>query len=152
MAEKYGVQLTTEERQTLHQLIAKGKTAAYKLTHARILLKADSSDGGQSWTDTQIVQALDVSERTIARVRRRFVEGGLGSALNRKTQKNYRPRRLDGEAEARLIALACSDPPMGYAQWTLRLLADQMVELNYVERVSYQTVRRTLKKTNLSPT
>jgi hypothetical protein len=152
MAEKYRFKLTPLERETLEQMIATGKAAARKLTHARILLKADSGEDGPNWKDEAISAALDVSPRTIARVRKRFVTEGLEAALNRRTQANHRPRRLDGVAEAHLIALACGQPPAGNAHWSLRLLADKMVELNYVEEVSYQTIRRTLKKTSLNRT
>jgi len=150
---KYIVTLTADERTYLSELTRTGKTAAYKLTHARILLKADQAEGGPAWPDEQIAQALEVSVATIERLRQRFVEQGLEAALCRKKQD--RPSRqpiLDGAAEARLIALACSQPPKGRARWTLRLLADQLVELEVVEAVSHETVRQTLKKTNSSPT
>jgi transposase len=148
---RYRVTLTDEERQELQALIAAGKAAARKLTHARILLKADASPGGPAWIDQRIVEALEVGVATVERVRQRFVEEGLEAALSRKPQQ--RPRRqpkLDGRAEARLIALACSAPPDGRKQWTLRLLADRLVELEIVEAVSDETVRRVLKKTRSS--
>ena len=150
---KYLVTLTADERTYLSELTRTGKTAAYKLTHARILLKADQAEGGPAWPDEPIAQALDVSVATIERLRQRFVEQGLEAALSRKKQD--RPSRqpiLDGAAEARLIALACSQPPKGRGRWTLRLLADRLVELEVVEAVSYETVRQTLKKTNSSRT
>lgn len=147
---KYIVNLTSDERNQLLPLVVRGKGAARKLTHARILLKADSSDRGLNWTDEQISEALDVSLSTIARVRKRFVTEGLESALNPRVPKRHRPRILDGEGEAHLIALACSESPEGHARWTLRLLADKIVEQECVESISYETVRRTLKKTNLS--
>ena len=146
---KYIVTLTSEERQALSDLIASGKADAMKLTHARILLKADAADGGPAWNDQQIAEALEVSAATIERVRRRFVEQGLEAALVRKPQD--RPSRLptlDGRAEARLIALACSTPPQGRAVWTMKLLADKLVELEVVDSISDETVRRTLKKTS----
>ena len=150
---KYKVTLTAEERQQLADLTASGKAAAKKLTHARILLKADAADGGPAWTDDRIAEALEVSVATVERVRQRFVEEGLEPALVRKKQD--RPSRaclLDGAAEARLIALACSTPPQGRKAWTLSLLAGKLVELEIVEAISYETVRQVLKKTNSSPT
>jgi transposase len=150
---KYKVTLTPEERQQLHDLTHAGKAAAKKLTHARILLQADVADGGLAWPDERIAQALDVSTDTIGRVRQRFVEQGLEAALARKKQdRPSRERTLDGRAEARLIALACSTPPVGRKAWTLRLLADKLVELEIVESISHETVRRALKKTNSSRT
>ena len=145
---KYIVALTSEEREYLEQLVKKGKTAAYKMNHARILLKADINQKGGGWQDQDICQALDISLSTISRVRKRLVEEGLESALARKPQQNRRPKSLDGEKEAYLIALACSEAPAGQARWTLRLLADKMVELGYVEKVSHETIRQTLKKTS----
>ena len=148
---RYVVTLTAEERQALGDLIAAGKAAAQKLAHARILLKADAADGGPAWPDHRIADALEVSTATIERVRQRFVEQGLEAALVRKCQ--VRPSRLptlDGRAEARLIALACSRPPDGRAAWTMQLLADKLVELEVVESISDETVRTTLKKTRSS--
>jgi transposase len=146
---RYIVTLTAEERQDLHELIAAGKAAARKLAHARILLKADAAEGGPAWPDHRIAEALGVSVPTIERVRQRFVEHGLEAALTRKAQD--RPSRaptLDGRAEARLIALACSAPPEGRKSWTMRLLADKLVELEVVPAVSDETVRRALKRTS----
>jgi transposase len=148
LMKKYLVTLTPEERGQLQDLIAADKAAAKKLTHARILLKADSSPGGPNWPDDRIAEALEVCTDTVGRVRQRFVEDGLAAALVRKPQQRLsRQRQLDGRAEARLIALACSQPPEGRASWTLRLLAETLVELEIVESVSYETVRRVLKKT-----
>jgi len=150
MNKRYIVELTEQERQTLKQLVSSGKAATRKLTHARILLKADCSPAGPNWVDAKISQALDVGTATIERVRKRFVEEGFEAALNsRKPNRQYK-RKLDGDAEAHLIALTCSKAPEGYQCWTLQVLADRMVELGYVDRLSYETVRRTLKKTNLS--
>lgn len=148
---RYKVTLTAEERKSLQELIAGGKAASKKLLHARILLKADAAPNAPAWTDARIAEAFEVSTRTIERLRERFVEQGLEAALGRKKQD--RPSRepvLDGKAEARLIALACSAPPQGRARWTLRLLADRLVELEIVDTISTETVRRTLKKTNSS--
>jgi transposase len=146
---RYIVTLTAEERQALGDLIAAGKAAAQKLSHARILLKADASEGGPAWPDRRIAEALEVSVPTIERVRQRFVEQGLEAALTRKAQdRPSRPPALDGRAEAQLIALACSAPPRGRKAWTMRLLADKLVELEVVPAVSDETVRRALKKTS----
>jgi transposase len=146
---KYVVTLTAEERQHLDDLTAAGKASARKLAHARILLKADAAPGGPGWPDDRIAEAVDVGLSTIARARQRFVEQGLEAALGRKPpDRPSRPRALDGRAEARLIALACSAPPEGRTSWTLRLLADRLVELEVVEAVSHETVRQVLKKTN----
>src|SRR5688572_31403799 len=149
---KYKVTLTAEERQELHELIAAGKAGAKKLAHARVLLKADASDGGPAWPDARIAEAVEVSIATVERIRQRFVEQGLGAALGRKKQDHpSRPRTLDGRAEARLIALACSAPPDGRKEWTMQLLADKLVELAVVDTISDETVRRALKKTRSSP-
>ncbi len=144
---KYVVTLTAEERQGLLDLIAAGKAAAQKLAHARILLKADAADGGPAWPDHRIADALEISTATIERVRQRFVERGLEAALARKPQdRPSRQRALDGRAEAKLIALACAAPPDGRKSWTMRLLADKLVELEVVPSISDETVRRSLKK------
>jgi transposase len=148
---KYKVTLTAEERNSLQALIAAGKAAAKKLLHARILLKADAAPGAPAWTDARIADALEVHPNTVERLRERFVEQGLDAALGRKKQdRPSRARTLDGQAEARLIAVACSAPPQGRARWTLRLLADKLVELEIADTISTETVRRTLKKTNSS--
>jgi len=146
---KYIVTLTADERQELSELIATGKAAAAKLAHARILLKADAAEGGPAWPDHRIAEAVEVSIATIERVRQRFVEQGLEAALVRKPQaRPSRERTFDGRAEAKLIALACSQPPVGRKAWTMRLLADKLVELEVVPSVSDETVRRSLKKTS----
>jgi transposase len=148
---KYKVTLTPDERQQLQKLIAAGKASAKKLAHARILLKADAAEGGPAWSDSRIARAIEVSTDTIARVRERFVEQGLEAALVRKKQdRPSRERILDGRAEAKLIALACSAAPAGRQEWTMQLLADKLVELKIVDSVSDETVRRTLKKTRSS--
>jgi hypothetical protein len=149
MNKKYVVRLTSEERSRLQRLVSVGKGAARKLLHARILLQADQGSDGPAWKDEQIAEALSAHFRTIANVRQRLVELGLDAALNRKKQERpSRPPILDGKAEARLIALRCGEPPEGRRRWTLHLLADKLVELRVVESVSYETVRRTLKKTS----
>jgi transposase len=149
MKKKYIVTLMEAERQMLQAMLSRGKAAARKLVHARILLKADAGSGGPGWTDDQIAEGVEVGRATVERVRKEFVEEGLEAALvRRKPRRQYR-RKLDGDGEAHLIALACQKAPEGRSRWTLRLLADRMVQLEYVDQVSYQTVRRTLKKTNL---
>jgi hypothetical protein len=148
---KYKVTLTAEEREQLQELIAAGKASAKKLAHARILLKADAAEDGPAWPDARIAQAVELSVATVERVRARFVEQGLEAALVRKKQdRPSRERKLDGAAEARLIALACSEPPEGRACWTMQLLADKLVELQVVDSVCDETVRRTLQKTRSS--
>jgi homeodomain-containing protein len=144
---KYKVTLTDEERSTLVELISRGKGPARKLCHARILLKADVSPPGSAWEDTAISEALEIGTATVERVRKRFVEEGFEEALGRKKPRREYERRLDGQAEAHLIALTCSQAPEGRERWTLQLLADRMVVLGHVEAVSRDTIRRTLKKT-----
>lgn len=148
MAKKYRVTLTPEERQELEGLIGKGKGEARKLAHARILLQADEAEGGPKRTDAEVASVLNVSVRTVERVRERFVEQGFEAALAPKPSERVYTRLLDGAQEARLIALACSAPPLGKTHWTLRLLAERVVELEIAETCSYETVRRVLKKTN----
>jgi transposase len=146
---KYRVTLTAEERRGLQDLIAAGKASAQKLAHARILLKADASPGGPAWPDERIAEAVEVSRATVERVRQRFVEQGPEAALVRKPQdRPSRQPKLDGRAEAHLVALACSKPPGGRAAWTMQLLADKLVELEVVGSISDETVRRTLQKTS----
>ena len=148
MAKRYRVTLTHEEREQLRLMISRGKGDARRLAHARVLLQADEAEGGPRRTDEQIASALDTSTRTVERVRERFVEEGLDAALLPKRGKRVYARKLDGRREARLIALACSRPPAGKARWTLRMLADEMVELEVVDTLSHETVRQTLKKTS----
>ena len=152
MAKLYRVTLTPRERQELQEMISRGKGAARKLAHARIVLQADESDRGPQRTDEQIAEALDTTTRTVERVRQRFVEQGLEAALVPARSKRIYTRKLDGKQEAKLIALACSKAPAGKRRWTLRLLAEQMVELEVVDELSHETVRQTLKKTSSSPT
>ena len=147
---KYVVRLTQDERGHLEGLLRRGKAHTRKLLYARILLKADAAQGGPAWTDERIAEAFGTSAATVARERRRFSEEGLEVALMPKKPGRPRRRVLDGHAEAHLVALSCSEPPEGRADWTLRLLADRMVELGHVEGVSHETVRRTLKKTRSS--
>ena len=145
---KYVVRLSAEERERLEALIRKGKSPAQRLLKARILLKADVSEAGEGWSDTAIATALDTSISNIVRTRRQLVEEGFDSVLTRKHHANSaRPRIFDGVAEARLVALACSQPPAGHARWSLRLLEQKVVELSIVGKASDNTIGRTLKKT-----
>jgi transposase len=146
--QKYQVKLSQSEREHLENLVSTGTERARKLTRARILLKADAG-----WIDKEIVKALDVSQPTVGRIRMRYATEGLDSALNRKKSGRQYERKIDGADEAQLIALACSEPPEGYARWSLRLLSERLVALEQVEieSVSHETVRQVLKKTNLSP-
>lgn len=143
---KYIVKLTEEERNKLEQIISTGKDSARRILHARILLKADESEEGPRWRDEQISEALEASLSTIFRVRQRFVEEGTNAAISRHPGSGIRDPKIDGECEAHLVALTCSAAPDGQARWTLRMLADKMVELEYIDSISYETVRQTLKK------
>jgi transposase len=151
MKKKYVVTLTEEEQQMLRQMISRGKASARRLMHARILIKADSSDDNAGKDDVAIAESLDIGRATVERVRKEFVEEGLEAALERKKPHRQYRRKLDGDGEAHLIALACSQSPEGTSRWTLRLLAGRMVALEYVDHLSHETVRQVLKKTNLSP-
>ncbi len=146
---KYIVELTSEERKQLQQLVKKGKVPGYKIRHAQMLLKTDQGNKGPGWPDVQVAEVFAAHVTTVERLRKRFVEQGLEAALERNKRNNY-ARKLDGDAEAHLIAIACSAPPAGRSEWSLRLLADRLVELSVVDSISYMTVSRTLKKTNLS--
>ena len=150
MEKRYRVTLTESERQGLEKLVSSGKSAAKKLVRARVLLLANQAEGGPAKADAEIVEALGCGRTTVERVRKRFVEEGLEIALQPAPAKCVYQRRLDGKAEAHLVALACGTPPEGRARWTLRLFADRLVALEFVESVSHETVRRTLKKTNLN--
>lgn len=143
---QYLVTLSEVERARLHTLVGSGTAPARTLTHARILLKANQGEAGPGWTDAAIATALEVGCATVARVRRTYVQAGLDAALHRKAPERAYPRTLDGTQEARLIALTCSAPPAGRQRWSLRLLAEQLVQLEVVERVSHETVRQTLKQ------
>ena len=150
---KYVVTLSAEEREQLDALIRTGKHSARKLLRARILLKADASEAGEAWTDSQIALGLDTSVMTVGRVRQQLVEEGVEGVLTPKRSPNSARRRIfDGASEAKLIALACSTPPEGYARWTLQMLEGKVVELNIVARASDNTIGRTLKKTFSSRT
>jgi transposase len=149
MRKTHVVRLSREDRQALEKVVNSGAAAARKITRARILLKADVN--GEGCTDRQIVEALGVGDATVERVRKRFVQGGLGAGIeHRPSPPRPAKRRLDGDGEAHLIALACGQPPAGRPRWTLQLLADRMVKLKWADEVSYETVRRTLKKMSLN--
>ena len=146
MNKKYVVCLSREQRGELEQLIGQGMQSARVLSHARILLKVDAGEEGPAWSDEATAQAVEVDSLTVSRTRQRFTEGGLERALHRKHQEHRPAPRLDGRGEAHLLALVCGSPPEGKARWTLRLLADRMVELGHVEELSHETVRQVLKR------
>ena len=150
MEKRYRVTLTESERGDLRRLVSVGKSAARKLVRARILLLADQAEGGPAKSDPEIVEALGCGRASVERIRKQFVEDGLEAVLDPKPSLRIFARKIDGKAEAHLIALACSAAPEGRSQWTLRLLSDRMVVLGYVDSVSHETVRRVLKKTNSS--
>ena len=150
MAKKYRVGLTEEEQEELKAMVSKGRAAAYKQTHARILLLCDENQADSPMMDQEIARALKVGTATVERVRRRCVEEDVGAALGRKQQLNRRRKKLDGQGEAHLVAMACSQPSEGRVSWTLRMLADGLMEREIVDTISTETVRRTLKKTNSS--
>ena len=153
MPPRYRVTLTKQERKDLESLTRSGKTGAKKFIHARALLLCDAGSDGPAWTVANVAEALGVTSRTIEHLKKRFVEEGLGAAIERKIrEKPPRDIIFDGAFEARLIALACSDAPEGYQRWTVRLLANKAVELEFAPSVSHMTVQRVLKKTNLSLT
>lgn len=143
----FNVTLTPDERSSLRKLIGAGKAPARELQHARILLKADRGPNGPGLPDPAVAEAVEASKSTVARVRQRYCEDGLSAALNRRPTRRVYQRKLGGVEEAYLVAIACSDPPEGQGRWTLQMLADRLVALEVVDRISDQTVRRTLKKT-----
>jgi transposase len=150
MKKRFRVELTDAERGRLEEMIGAGTAPARRLMHARILLKADQSASGPGWVDDRIAEAVEISQPTVSRVRKQYVREGVDAALNRRSPDRVYKRKLDGAQEARLVALACGEPPAGQARWSLRLLADRLVELEVVERISYQTVRRVFEKTSSS--
>lgn len=151
MGKRYVVTLVGEERAELEELTRVGKAAARKITHARILLKADTSAGGPGWADREICAALDVGDSTVRRVRQLFVEEGVAAALDPRPSRRPRVRKVDGAGEARLVALTCGPAPEGQARWTLRLLAEAFVAQGHAASLSHETVRQVLKKTNCGP-
>jgi Homeodomain-like domain len=150
MEKRYRVTLTEQERLELRALVSSGRAAARKLTRARVLLLTDQAEGRPAKSDPEVIAALGCGRATVERVRKQFVEGGLEAALNPAATTRTYVRRLDGKAEAYLVAMTCSAPPEGRGHWTLRLLADRIVGLGFVESLSHETVRQTLKKTNSS--
>lgn len=149
-AKRYKVTVTDEERQNLLALISKGKAAAHKLARARILLQADQGPQGPAWSDEQIQQALHVGRMTVERTRHAFVEHGMDAALHRQNRATPGNQKVDGNKEAHLIAIACSTPPQGQKRWTLKLLANKMVELEHFESITAETIRQHLKKMHFS--
>ena len=150
---RYVVRLAAAEREELSALVRRGRVWALRRTHAHVLLKADEGPQGPGWTDEQVAEALEIHPQTVRNIRKRYVEEGLAAALDRKKQPpRVHLRKLDGAQEARLLALACGPPPDGHARWSLRLLADRVVELEIVDSISHETVRQTLKKTSFSLT
>jgi transposase len=149
-AKKYKVRLTKEERKELTEIVKKGKVAAIKRRHAEILLKADEDRRGMAWRDEKISEAFEIRIVTVERLRKRFVEEGLEVALNGKSRNREKFRKFDGDKEAQLIAVACTEAPEGRSRWTLNLLANKMIELNIFESISKETIRTTLKKTKLN--
>lgn len=150
MYQKYFVRLTDVERYQLKQIISSGEAPARKIRRAQILLKSDCSEGGPNWTYSKIIEAFDVAEMTVMQIRKDYMEGGIEKVLQRKSPNREYERRLDGEGEAHLIALVCSEPPEGYTRWSLRLLQNRIVRLGYAEQISHETIRTVLKKTNSS--
>lgn len=150
MEKRYRVTLPEAERQELQAMVRAGKAAARKLVRARVLLLADQAEGGPAKSDPEIIEALGCGRATVERIRKQFVEEGLEETLQPKPSMRVYERRLDGKAEAHLVAIACGAPPEGRSRWTLRLLGDRLVALGHVESVAHETVRQTLKKTNLS--
>lgn len=145
---KYKITLTKEEREHLNDVISKGRHSAQLYRTAYILLNCDEGKYGDKLTNEQVSKVLLISMRMIDRVKQKFVEEGFESCLERKPLSKTKEKSMDGEVEAHLIALSCSKPPKGYSRWSLRMLADKMVELHYAEKISYETVRKVLKKTS----
>ena len=150
MSIKYHVTLTAEERKSLKHLISKGKTEGYRIRHAHILLALDEIEENKEWTDKSIAKAYHATEKSIYNLRRRFVEQGLNAALGREKREIAPRNKIDGEIEAKIVALTCSDAPEGYSQWSLRLIADKVVELGIMESVSHTAIADCLKKTKLN--
>ena len=147
MKKKYIIRLSAEERQNLTDLVRKGKVAAYRRTHAQILLFTDEGELGPGLQDKEAALRVGVNHRTVSRLRQRCVERGLEAALEREPRCRERARVLDGDGEAQVIALMCGDPPAGQSRWTLNLLGERLVEMGVVESVSHETIRKVLKKT-----
>lgn len=148
---RYNVTLTKEEREQLLSIMNKGKHTSQQYRNACILVNSDEGQSGSKFTSEQIAQLLRINTKTVERIKQRFVEEGFEACIERKPYPNLGPKKADGDFEAHLVALSCSKAPKGHARWSLRLLADKMVELQYAESISHETVRRVLKKTKLSP-
>ena len=146
MKKKYTVKLSTGERQDLKDLVRKGKAAAYRRTHAQILLLVDEGEDGTSLKDSEVADRVDVNERTVSRLRQRCVEQGLEAVLERQPREREKARVLDGDGEAQLVAMMCGEPPSGQSRWTLNLLGHRLVELKIVDSISHESVRQVLKK------
>ncbi len=146
MKKRYVVKLAAEEREQLETIINRGRETAYRRRHAQVLLLVDEGAQGPKLYDKEVAERTGFSRRTVEQIRERFVTDGFTAALERKKRSDRGSRKLDGEAEARLVSIACSDPPEGRARWTLHLLADQLIELSIVDNVSHETVRQVLKK------
>ncbi len=146
MKKKYTVKLSTGERQDLKDLVHKGKAAAYRRTHAQMLLLVDEGDDGTSLRDSEVADRVGVNERTVSRLRQRCVEQGLEAALERQPREREKARVLDGDGEAQLVAMMCGEPPSGQSRWTLNLLGRRLVELKIVDSISHESVRQVLKK------
>jgi hypothetical protein len=147
---KYHVTLTNEEREQLNKIVAKGNTQGYRIRHAQLLLALDDIEENKEWTDKRISKAYRTTEKSIGNLRRRFVEQGFEAALGRQKREDPPKIKIDGETEAKIVALTCSDAPEGYSQWSLRLIADKVVELGIMESVSHTAIAGCLKKTKLS--
>ncbi|MHC5085561.1 MAG: helix-turn-helix domain-containing protein [Planctomycetota bacterium] len=145
---QYIVELTSEERSQLQQIVAKGNTTGYRIKYAHILLKANQAKGGPGWSDPRIAEAFECNVSTVYRLRKRLIEDGFDAVLQHGNTGKHKQRKLDGTAEAHLIALACSEPPKGRQRWTVRLLADELVSLGIVDSCGKTTVHETLKKMN----
>jgi len=150
MKKKYIIKLTLSEREELSKIKSNGNVAAKKHNYARVLLLSDESKEGPGYSDTEIAGKVDISTKTIERIKKKYIDGGLKKVFEKKFTPRYSRRKFDGEGEAHLIALCCSEPPPGHARWTLRLLADKVVKLGYVDTVHHDTIREALKKTNLN--
>jgi len=148
---KYKVTLSREEHEELKEIINKGSHTSQKFRASYVLINCDEGDYSEKVTNEQISKVLKIGMRTIDRIKKKFIEEGFNAVLERKAPDREYDRKADGDVEARLITLCCSEPPKGYAKWSLRLLADKMIELHYVDSISYETVRRVLKKTNYAP-
>ena len=148
MKKRYVVELTSDERDRMETIVSKGKAAAYKIKHANILLSVDQGKQGTAWTDKQAAQAFGCHRTTVEAMRKRFVFEGFDAAIDRKREGVGRPRKIDGDVEAKMTMIACSEPPEGRARWTVRMIADKLVEMEVVDSCSRMSVQRAMKKTS----